>query len=358
MSDIDNLLGEWPAQDLEQLGYCPVCGKLDRKLLFDDLTDINSRCAPGKWKLWECGGCGCGYIDPRPTPESVVRAYAAYPTHEATEVDEGKRTGLKRLAAATRNSYLNRKYGTHRTPSNSYGWMLMYLLPPPLRLEWDNLMRNLPQPAPGYNRLLDVGCGNGDFLLKARDAGWDVTGIDFDSIAAATARARGLTVYTGSLADAPFPAGSFDYITANQVIEHVHDISAFLNACVNLLAPNGGIWLGTPNFKCIQRRYFGPHWILLDIPRHLAILTADDLHRQLQVAGLNDIRIQRRGWHMGWGFCSSSKLQRRERPNFTVPPRYPWYAYIALLIVECVIALHPAWSEDLAVSAQRSPRKS
>ncbi len=59
--------GDWPAEDLEDLGHCPVCGVTERTSLYDNLRDKIFFSAPGAWKMWRCGGCGVGYLDPRPT---------------------------------------------------------------------------------------------------------------------------------------------------------------------------------------------------------------------------------------------------------------------------------------------------
>lgn len=73
-------------------------------------------------------------------------------------------------------------------------------------------------------RLLDVGCGSGEFLAQMRELGWDVFGVEPDPQAARVAREQfGLTVWPGALAEASFPDGFFDAVTLNHVIEHVAD---------------------------------------------------------------------------------------------------------------------------------------
>lgn len=307
--------GAWPADDLEYIGCCPVCGATGRSLIFDDLTDVNQRCAPGRWKLWKCSGCGCGYLDPRPTERSIVRAYATYPTHRVIETNDDRRRGLARLAAIARNSYLNRRYGTRRTPGHPWAWLLMYLLPPPLRLEWDHYMRHLPRATAGRNRLLDIGCGNGDFLLRAEEVGWSAYGLEVDPAAADTARTRGAKVYTGTLGTAPFEDASFDVVTANQVIEHVHDPTAFLRACWRLVRPGGLLWIGTPNLDAPMAERFGTYWQMLEVPRHLTLFNQSSLMHAFRRAEIGTSRCVRRGWCIAWVMQDSENIARGAMAN-------------------------------------------
>jgi SAM-dependent methyltransferase len=68
-------------------------------------------------------------------------------------------------------------------------------------------------------RLLDVGCGTGDFLAGMAANGWDSSGLEFDAEAVAVARLHaGVRVHTGRLSDQRFPP-SFEAITLSNVIE-------------------------------------------------------------------------------------------------------------------------------------------
>jgi SAM-dependent methyltransferase len=71
--------------------------------------------------------------------------------------------------------------------------------------------------------LLDVGCGRGAFLQRARSKGWNVFGVEFSETAAWDARRSGLDVFTGDLSEAKFPSCYFDVVTLFNVIEHLRD---------------------------------------------------------------------------------------------------------------------------------------
>jgi 2-polyprenyl-3-methyl-5-hydroxy-6-metoxy-1,4-benzoquinol methylase len=101
-----------------------------------------------------------------------------------------------------------------------------------------------PYVSPGA-RVLDVGCGFGSFLLRAREAGYAVAGIEPDEHACASAcEALGSDVVKrGTLLQAKPPAHSADVIATLDVLEHVPpaEHAAYARTMADVLAP-GGIW--------------------------------------------------------------------------------------------------------------------
>lgn len=138
------------------------------------------------------------------------------------------------------------------------------------------------------SRLLDVGCGDGAFLVAARAAGWEGIGIERNP---APARSAGLDVLP-TIAEAS-DRGPFDCITLWHSLEHMPDIAATLAQLAGLLGPRGILLVAVPDNGSIQARLFGRHWLHLDVPRHLYHFDAVSLSSCLGGAGL---RIQRQ-WH-------------------------------------------------------------
>jgi SAM-dependent methyltransferase len=130
-----------------------------------------------------------------------------------------------------------------------YGYSWMEWLPPP-ETRWQHEEYFKDMPAPG-GRLLDVGCGTGAFLAAARDAGYEVTGIDFAEDLVGFARSRfGLdSVHACSLESfaGQEQPGSFDVVTLFEVLEHQDDPSAFIASIKRLLRPQGFVALSVPN---------------------------------------------------------------------------------------------------------------
>jgi len=110
----------WPADDLELVKQCPVCGERQREILYSTLVDKLFRVARGKWTLWACENCGSAYLDPRPSPASIGRAYGTYYTHETNvseQISADQLSFMRKIRRAISNGYLNARFGTHRSPA-------------------------------------------------------------------------------------------------------------------------------------------------------------------------------------------------------------------------------------------------
>jgi O-antigen chain-terminating methyltransferase len=107
--------------------------------------------------------------------------------------------------------------------------------------------------APG--RVLDAGCGRGEFLELLREAGIPAYGVDLDAEMAALSREKGLDVTTGDLLGhlAGLPDGSLGGVFAAQVIEHMStdELVSFVRLAHAKLAPGGRCIAETINPTCL-----------------------------------------------------------------------------------------------------------
>lgn len=260
---------------------CPVCGSRSRYTLYENLKDNVFHCAPGTWMMKRCDECECAYLDPRPTPDTIHLAYETYYTH-SSEVEGGFEASadLKRVLV---NGYRNYQFGSNLQPASWLGVALFYCLPN-LRRRVDSSTRFLPYVAPG-SRLLDVGFGNGDYLRLASGLGWDVAGVDADPVTVQNGQARALPVREGgpeAFLDQP---SSFDAVTLNHTIEHVHDPRQLLQHVYELLKPGGFLYLETPNIDAFGHRDYGEYWRGIEAPRHLILFSIKALLELLHQTG-------------------------------------------------------------------------
>jgi len=106
-------------------------------------------------------------------------------------------------------------------------------------------------------RYLDIGCHDGSFTLKCATA-WEaerVCGIEIDTKIAEIARHKGVEVAVMDASDQfPYPDGSFDVVTANQVLEHVPNADSLLRECYRVLDDSGIILISSPNLCSLFQR--------------------------------------------------------------------------------------------------------
>lgn len=282
------LLGQsWPAEDVERVETCPVCTCATRSLLYDDAWDASFLVAPGRWSLWRCGECSSAYLDPRPTAASIGRAYERYYTHHDNAGMADPKGPLAMVRRAFANGYRNGRYGGHARPASRLG-TLVASFAPEMRTGIDYNFRYLPHPGPS-SRVLDVGCGGGEWIAQAEAAGWNACGADPDPISVDRACARGLNVRKGDIATWSDLPGAFDAVTMSHVIEHVDDPRALLTAAFGLLRPGGQLFIDTPNVDAASHARFGRHWRGLETPRHLVLFTRRALDDLLEDIGFRAI---------------------------------------------------------------------
>ncbi len=273
---------------------CPLCGGVGREL-YSGLRDVFYE-NEGSFASRQCASCGFIWLSPRPSPEDMSRFYAVYFTHAPVNLPP-VRTGGKRFLGAFRDmlreSIICGYYGYRRTrPDWCFerlgAWLGWF---PLLRERAAGLFPALPVCRMG-GRILDVGCGNGDFLFFLGQLGWDVRGVETDRLAAETARRRGIPVEDGPVEKSGLPEYWADVITMNHVIEHLYDFVSALKECRRILKPDGRLCLYTPNASSLGHGMFGKAWRALDPPRHLQIFSPATIRAVLSSAGFSDIRVR------------------------------------------------------------------
>ena len=115
-------------------------------------------------------------------------------------------------------------------------------------------------------RLLDIGAGTGDFLITAKNDGWETIGIEPSEKAKTIAINKGVN-FSNDLKD--LKDHSFDVITMWHVLEHVPNLDEYISELKRLLKTNGTILIAVPNYKSFDANYYGRFWAAYDVPRHI-----------------------------------------------------------------------------------------
>ena len=271
---------------LQEIAACPVCGA-PGSVAHENVRD-RAYFVEGSWNVFRCGGCGTGWLSPRPLGADLEAAYvAAYYTHVEPDVPTlGSGKIVQFLRRCILSGRLGYKHLVPNLPLSDWIGSSLGRLP----LFWARAsygMSKLLLPYRSGGRLLDIGCGNGEYLALMKLLGWEVSGIELDPAAAAVAKEKlGCTVYVGSVEDCPFREGHFQAITSSHVLEHVPDPVAFVTHAAMLLESGGRMVMVTPNFSSLGHKVFGRDWFALDPPRHLCLYSPGACTRVFQATGM------------------------------------------------------------------------
>lgn len=158
-------------------------------------------------------------------------------------------------------------------------------------------------------RILDVGCGGGAFLERAKAHGWVACGTEFGAGPIAACRSKGIAVIEGALDPDQHPAEGYDVICSFEVIEHVTHPQEEVGKMLQLLRPGGLLYLTVPNFNCLARRLDQSNWSIINYPEHLNHFTPRTFHRLLHGNGLQ------RSWLTTTGFSVERWMSKKEKSN-------------------------------------------
>ena len=114
-------------------------------------------------------------------------------------------------------------------------------------------------------RILDIGAGTGDFLLTAKNDGWETVGVEPSDRAKNIAIQKGIS-FVNEIGD--LENNSFDVITMWHVLEHIPNLELQIQELKRLLKPTGTLIVAVPNFKSYDAQHYKTFWAAYDVPIH------------------------------------------------------------------------------------------
>ncbi|OHC01370.1 MAG: hypothetical protein A3H23_06480 [Planctomycetes bacterium RIFCSPLOWO2_12_FULL_40_19] len=290
-------------QKLEHIS-CYLCGKDTYETI---ITSHSTTSTPFKtsvkdrdevFKLVKCKSCGLHYINPRPIKQQIGYYYSEdYYAHNPLKKKKPKERNRfvekwmdfkKNVRALILINFYNYPYKQEkdRKSLSAYKKIILWFFYITYRSRLDII------PFSGEGKILDIGCGNGRYLLTLKKQGWQTYGIEQSPKSSKYARdVLHLEVNTGDLLDSKYQAEFFDVITMWHSLEHLYEPILTLKEAKRILKDDGLLIIAVPNVDSFAAKVFKKYWYQLEIPIHLIAFTPDSITRMLDAAGFKAKKI-------------------------------------------------------------------
>ena len=213
---------------------CPVCQNKDIsfKLACKDYSLTQE-----SFDIIKCNHCSFHYTHPVPSKDNIAPYYQFPEYISHTDVQEG---------------WMNKLY--HKVRQRTL-------------LQKTNWIQSLFTGHKG--NILEIGAGTGACANAMSLKGWNVTALEPDE----ASRNKALENYNLQLLSTDhlksLPENNFDVITLWHVLEHVHDLSGYMETFTKLLKKIGRLIIAVPNHTSYDAQFYKQFWAAYDVPRHL-----------------------------------------------------------------------------------------
>jgi 2-polyprenyl-3-methyl-5-hydroxy-6-metoxy-1,4-benzoquinol methylase len=135
-------------------------------------------------------------------------------------------------------------------------------------------------------KLLDYGCGTGDFIKILHDVKWEVNGLEPDEGARKLAQTKVGEERVKDLSKLNSLDNNYDVITCWHVVEHIHELNSTLEKLIAAMHPKGKLLIAVPNITSYDSVHYKEFWAALDVPRHLYHFRSLDIENLAKNHGL------------------------------------------------------------------------
>lgn len=224
---------------------CPWCGSekshLHLKLKDYFLTQED-------FEIVECEECHLLYTTPRPDANEIGRYYQSenYYSHQ-----ENKKGFIPKLYEAIKKINIKHKY----------------------KIATEGIAKG--------GKMLEIGCGVGDFLHYAEQKGWECYGAEPSEDAVKILHSKSDAKIVKPEQVEGFPDATFDLICMWHVLEHIDNLKWQIDQLKRLIKPQGRIVIALPNYQSYDAKYYKDKWAAYDVPRHLNHFSDDFMRNKL-----------------------------------------------------------------------------
>ena len=259
--------------------YCPWCGSDKAQI---NLWLKDEFLTKKDFHICECLNCGLLYTMPRPKKEKIGEYYKSeeYYSHQ-----ENKKGFIPKVYEKVKKTNLKYKY-------------------------------KLATRGLDIGKMLDIGCGVGDFLHTAESHGWECIGVEPSEEAKNIARQRTKANIIESEEIEKLPDQKFDIITMWHVLEHVDNLRWQVEQLQRLIKPKGRIVIALPNYKSYDGQYYKEKWDAYDVPRHLNHFNRTTIVKMFNTKGLKLISTDKLKWDAYYISYMSEQYKLHQFPLF------------------------------------------
>jgi 2-polyprenyl-3-methyl-5-hydroxy-6-metoxy-1,4-benzoquinol methylase len=210
---------------------CPVCKGKNIQKSFDCPDHSVSK---EVFQIFICSDCSFKFTNPIPEEDTIGPYYQSEEYISHTDSNKGL---INRLYHLVRTITLNQKLAL----INTY--------------------------ATNEKTLLDIGCGTGYFLKKAKEHSWKIAGMEPDTSARNLAEKNTNEKIATSISQVSNQR--FEVITLWHVLEHIHQLDNTLTEIKKRQEQGNTLIIALPNHLSWDAKHYKSFWAAYDVPRHL-----------------------------------------------------------------------------------------
>jgi len=240
---------------------CKVCGNSDNNKIFNAKEMMFG--FRDEFKYLECASCRClQLLDP---PKDITKYY---PENYYSYQTKGEEYLIQTSFTKTLKRKLKQRLLDYYLQGNSLAGKI---IAEKYRSYYPWIKRNT---ITSTSRILDVGCGAGELLLKMYNDGFrDLTGVD-PYIQNDINYKCGITIHKKDIEELK---DKYDLIMLHHAFEHMDEPLTILKKLYKLLNNKGQLIIRIPVADCYAWKKYGVNWVQLDAPRHFFLHTTKSI---------------------------------------------------------------------------------
>jgi 2-polyprenyl-3-methyl-5-hydroxy-6-metoxy-1,4-benzoquinol methylase len=247
---------------MKKLYKCKIC---NHKKIYKIFKQIDKNLGvPGNFRIFKCEKCKVIFLNPLPEKKDWIKYYPKERYYSLSKIDTSSLKTKLKIFIFKINS------------ENKFILLKLFFWP------ISTFFRGIEKRG---KRILDIGCGSGQFLFETKQIGFEVYGIEPGGFNSQEAINLGIKISKGTIEESEFPKEYFDIITMNHVLEHLEDPKKVLKIVKKILKKDGTLVMGLPNTNSLAFKIFKKNWYQLDVPRHLFNYSTETLNILLKKEG-------------------------------------------------------------------------